>query len=191
MLMNAVYTMSYMDALTIKPTLLDNIVWDTDEHTQKLKDMLYSKFYNWEISGETLQEFQLFLEAKFNQYKDYYAELLSAYETQIDFLEGNKVTRSATITDDGENVSTPRAEITSENYDLPRTTASQERPSSKTISKGTNGTDKLEIDNERTIEDTTMGGNVIDLKRKYMDLLRSIYAEFADKFKPCFIDLFT
>lgn len=209
-MLNAVYTMCYKDVLELSPTLLSDIVWDTPEHTQKLKDMIYSKFFNYEIAGETIPEQKLFMTMKFNEYKDYYAEKLNAYEQQINWLDGVISSDSETITEDKsktftprseyESVDTPRVITTNEDYDLPRSTVSENRPSSKSVStptgtntkttKGISGDDKTDESNDITRSTDRKSGNPIEQKEKYLKLLRSVYSEFADKFKVCFITLF-
>ena len=183
MLLNAIYTMSLKDCLEIDPTCLDGIAWDDSDRTQALKDMVVAKFYNWEISGETIPEFKLFIKYKFEQYKDYYEEMLDAYETQINFLDGDK--RTTEYEDD--SVLTPRAQYESVNYDLPRSDTSINRPTSKSTNGGVSGTDTTHAEGART----TKGGNVIELKKNYLNMIRNLYEEFASKFKPCFIELWS
>ena len=191
-MLNAIYTMTLKDALATMPSLLDGITWDSEEHTTKLRDMIMAKFFNWEISGETLQEEALFLEMKFNEYKDYYLELLEAYETEIDnWLAGTVVSEEGEASSESSKDFTPRAEYTNEDYDLPRSTTSENRPSAKHTSKGTGGKDTTEDESSGSHSLTRTTGDPIEQKAKYMKLLRSVYSEFADKFKPCFIDLFS
>lgn len=208
---NALYTMCYKDVLDVCPTLTDGIVWDTEEHTQKLLEMIYSKFFNYEISGETIPEQKVFMTAKFNEYKDYYREMLIAYETQISWLDGVIVSETVGTTEGKVKTVTPRAEyekietpeivVTGETYDLPRTASTENRPSSKTVStpsgtitttnRGIDGEDTTQEDNDYNRELSRKEGNPIEQKREYLKLIRSVYSEFADKFKPCFITMFS
>ena len=210
-MLNAVYTMCYKDVLELSPHLLDGIVWDTEEHTAKLLDMIYSKYFNYEISGETIDEQRLFMLAKFNEYKDYYAEMLTVYEEQIAWLDGEIVTEEETVEEDKEKILTPRAEYvntetpgvinTTKTYDLPRSSASENRPSSVsettptgstvTSTKGYTGDDTTTEDNSSTRNVTRSAGNQVMQKEKMLKLIRSVYSEFADKFKPCFLTLFS
>ena len=231
-MLHADYTMCYMDALVLSPDLIAGIQWDTPEHTKKLTDMIYSKFFNYEISGETIQEQKIFMTAKFNEYKDYYAELLNTYETEINWLDGIVTTASYNESGsessstsevvDGSIVETPRATIesktergittTTDNYDLPRTASTENRPSSREIvtpgsgsdTVTTKGKDGQNTTTNDTTTTTTKSGtsanehtrnvkvaDAIERKKKYMELLRSVYSEFADKFKPCFLTMFS
>lgn len=209
-MLNANYTICYKDVLEIAPDILDNIVWDTTEHTTKLKDMIYSKFFNYEISGETIQEFKLFMEAKFNQYKDYYAELLRTYEVSFDWRDGDVEIEDLETVTDGTKDFTPRTKyretttpgvvVTNEDYDLPRSSSSENHPSGKTVSTPT-GTNIVETEGldgkDTTKDDITVTGdntrkrvNLVKQRKWYMESIRNVYEEFADKFEPCFCQLF-
>ena len=210
MSLKANYTMCYKDVLERCPHLLDNIVWDTPEHTQKLKEMLYAKYFNWEIAGETIQEFQLFMETKFNQYADYYAELLNAYDEAFDWKDGDVETDNYGVSKGNTRVFTPRTKYqeevtpevvtTTENYDLPRSSASENRPSSKAVSTPTGSTTTTTEGLEG--EDTTTDAgneshtgsrkrvNLVEQRRLYIENIRNVYAEFAEKFAVCFCNLF-
>lgn len=209
-MLNAVYTICYKDALELSPTLLDDIVWDTGEHTEKLKDMIYAKFFNYEISGETLPEQKLFMTAKFNEYKDYYAELLQAYEAEIEWLDGiitsesasnsNNVTKTFTPRVKYKTEETPEVVSTNDTFDLPRSASSENRPSERRVSTptGKNTTTTEGVSGTDTTTDigtgghtiTRKSGNPIEQKKEYLKLIRSVYSEFADKFKPCFLTMF-
>lgn len=259
-MLNAIYTMCYKDVLEVCPTLLDQIVWDTPEHTEKLKEMLYSKYFNYEISGETIGEEKLFLTEKFNEYKDYYAEMLGAYETSIEWLDGeitsyseessfsedgsettsddSSLTHGHTETDSGTDTNKVEREITetttiqrteevtTTRYDLPRSSSSENHatqivkehpdgePNTTTVAPS-DGTDTSSLEygkvkthggkdsTERDIEKTTgksgesskshtaKVADLINQKERYLKLIRNLYSEFADKFKPCFITMFS
>lgn len=153
-----------------------------EKRSETLLRMIHSKFAMWQVW--TLHP-ELFIDSMirvFDSYCDYYAEKILAYETQIRFLDGDSVTTShdVTVTD------TPRVETHTEMYDLPRSDTTLNRPSSKTISKPVSGTNVSENEGEVTRK----GGNVIELKKKYLDLLRSVYEEFAERFRVNFIEMF-
>lgn len=209
--LNAVYTMCFKDALEIAPDLMDDIVWDNGEHTMKLRDMIYSKFYNYEIAGETLPEQRLFMKTKFDAYKDYFLEYINAYETEITWLDGiissetgsNSGTKNKTFTPRASytTTTTPGVVTTTDEYDLPRSEATNNRPSSRVVStpSGSNtstttgiGGNDITLDTDSSSHSITKkSGNPIEQKASYMQLLRSVYSEFADKFKACFITLYT
>lgn len=148
---------------------------------RKLTNMILDKFYNWEV-WTTSNDFFTSMTKIFNAYGEYYGEMLIAYETEINFLDGNKVTSTVNDT----VTSTPRVLRENVTYDLPRSDSSVDRPTTKSTSEGKSGTDTT----ERYGGTTVKGGDVIDLKRRYLDLIRSIYEEFALKFRVNFIEQF-
>lgn len=153
-----------------------------EKRSETLLRMIHSKFAMWQVW--TLHA-ELFIDSMirvFDSYCDYYAEKILAYETQIKFLEGDRVVTTTDLT----HTETPRVEVETKVYDLPRSTSSEDRPSGKTVTKPLSGTNVL-VDGGTV---TREGGNVIELKKKYLDLLRSVYEEFAEKFRPNFIEMF-
>lgn len=153
-----------------------------EKRSETLIRMIHSKFSMWQVW--TLHS-ELFIDSMiriFDSYCDYYAEKILAYETQIRFLDGDRVVTTTDMT----HTETPRIEVETKVYDLPRSTSSEDRPSGKTVSKPLSGTNTLVDDGTVTRE----GGNVIELKKKYLDLLRSVYDEFAEKFRVNFIEMF-
>lgn len=256
------FTITLHDMLIEDPTFLDNLKMSTDERTTKLKNMFIAKWDIYEVSGETPKTAKLYIDNKFNMYKDYYEELISAYETKIEMLDGKLTsieiddTLSSTIdtnltntgnssennthNDNGNdnhfidkqdtynetNTNEQNKNLNVENYDLPRKTTSENSPSTRQVQDDTTGIN-ISIDRtknshtqdnhtytnsgtyENTIEDTrtevgkntkeetknktitTKGQeNVIELKKKYMELLRNVYLEFVNRFEPCFLSLY-
>lgn len=256
------FTMTLHDILKENPNFLDDLKMSTDERTLKLKNMFIAKWDIYEVSGETEGTAKLYIKNKFNMYKDYYEELITAYETKIEMLDGkltsieikdklsstenknDNINRNGSVdTTDAltkndtktiEYEDTSKETITNEeivdetttNYDLPRKITSENTPSSKSerdatidtngsddITKSGNeseklsGTDTRKIDTSTQDTETRKGDttkeetknktiitkgqeNVIDLKKKYMELLRNVYLDFVEKFEPCFLSLF-
>ena len=209
-MLNADFTMCYKDVLRIYPNVTENISFGTSEQTKKLLDMLYSKYAIYEISGETIQEFKLYLENKFNQYKDYYLEMISAYETQVEWLDGLITQDTYDLHDTSDEKYTPGVimrttdspgvTMTDEHYDLPRSSSSENRPSSRDVSTPSGSTTRtvepVGTNNNDTYKKVDKGGTVtrthadqVEQRDKYLKSIRNLYSEFADKFKPCFLDM--
>lgn len=176
------YTITLHDLLINEPTLLDDLTLSTSDRTKKFKDMFIAKWDIYEINAETVKMFKLIITNKFNTLKDYYEELISAYETKINMLDGKLTTITREDTED--NTQTYSGE--SSNYDLPRTNTAENKPSSKSNNSGNTNDNK---NFNQTI--TTKGEeNVISLKTQYMKMLRNIYYEFVNDFETCFLQLF-
>lgn len=156
--------------------------WADEGRFLRLCNMILDKYRLWEVFIDNKDIFKDEFKAIFNINSEYYEERITAYETEINFLDGNKVHTDY----DSTTTNTPRAQYKSEDYDLPRSETAINRPSSKRLSGGVDGVDTTGVDGSSD----THGGDVIDLKRRYLDLLRNVYEEFAIRFKPLFIELF-
>ena len=208
---NAIYTMSLEEALKTDPTILDGIELNTDAQTKQLRDEVLAQYFNWEIAGETLQEFKSFIKYKFKEYAEYYQKLIDVYDQEIDYAKGEYEYREDTISGNSDYSYTPGVKTTVTNtpatkteqtfIDLPRSTASEERATSKTVNEdsGTNTSvteyDGGSNDSERNYQSSIVSeknrGNAVDLRDNYRKKLHDIYHDFADRFKPCFIELWS
>ncbi len=151
--MYAKYTQTLHDCLIDNPNLLDNLVMPSEGFTERFIETFKSMYFNYEINGETVNDFKLLLENTFTQWKYYYNEMLMAYETKINMLDGTVIDEET------------------RNVDLPNRVTANEYDSDKQYR-------------------TTKGGDVIDLKRRYMNLIRDVYKEFCNKFDTCFIQIY-
>ena len=186
----AKYTMQLRDVLKLYPTILDNLHFDTEEDTNKFISMFKSKWAIYEIGGETIDEFQTFIENVFNEYKDYYEEMLRAYKTEINMLDGIKTNITFVDTKNEETELHTEGDSENKQYGLPNKTTSTDYMTSKDR-VNTSGNEQYSGTTTRNNTINRSGGvNVIELKREYMNLIRNLYSEFADKFQKCFITLY-
>lgn len=208
--MYAKYTSCLYNVLDDYPNLLENLTMSTEERTTRFKDTFVAMWFNYEIGLETIGLFKLTLEQRFNRYKNYYEELLDTYETNINFLDGIKSTRTISETnlkDDTDVASSTRALTRDETKTLgestttlPRVQTANSIPSSKvdgtteisdTTNDSVNYNNTKTINEERTLTETKTGDeNVIKLKVEYMNQIRNLYEEFSKEFKSCFIQIF-
>ena len=199
----AKYTMSYQQVVDLDNTIPSLLDFGDETKNANIQKMVMDMYWNWEIAGETIGEFKNMLSHSFGAIKDYYSELIDAYNTKINMLDGIKTTRKTVR--DGQNTDTTTLDTTTTNsggttnegYDLPRSNSAENRPSSKTVlndtrSNKTDGTNTLikEFGESKT---TTMEGgvNVIRLKDQYMKLIRNVYHECALKLQKCFLDIWS
>ena len=171
----AKYTIVFNNLLELDPNFIwEDLQLDTNEHTQKFKDMFIARWGLYEIGGETIPQFKEFIRHRFNEYVNYYIEKINAYDTEIDMLDGIVETYTEQNNDTASN--------NSQLIDLPNKQTSKEYITSKT---------KDETTNERFKNIRRRGGvNVINLKKDYLKLIQDIYKEFVDKFDTCFIQIF-
>ena len=186
------YTMQLCDALREDPTLLDGFTFNDSTLDDPFKAVFTAYFYSYEIAGETIDEFKDFITNKFKVNKGYYEELMEAYKTKINMLDGRleEISREfeQTQTNSGSDSNTQ----SDMHYDLPRTAQAGDKPSTKdAVNQSTTYGKKVNI-NTNVDKVTTKGGiNVIELKKGYMDMLRDIQQEFCRKeFMVCFITMF-
>lgn len=208
-MLNANFTMCFKDVYEQYPTVLDDIQMSTDSRTELLVEMLKSRFDIYEIAGETISEFKLFITNKFKSYVKYYEEMLDAYEEEFDWKLGNVDTLNLADTDGNTRTVTPasvryaytepRTDSTSEDYDLPRQATSENRPSSKTVSRDSevrvetgyvSGNDTIVDTGGKTHTGTRSNVNLVEQRTKFMSSVRNLYSEFADKFTPCFLQIY-
>ena len=177
---------------------------------------LYDKFFLREIYTSSTTEFLESLINKFDYWLPYYDEKLEAYLTQINWInnkienisiaraehevidEDNSVTYGKTIT-----TTDDEHQIVDTHYDLPRTTSSENRPSMQDVRDIDDHTSKDESSGEDTsaqdrVKDTTNNEsimhsgteNLIRAKKDYLDLIRNLFDEFAERFRPLFLEVF-
>ena len=120
----------------------------------------------YEISGETIGEFKMFLLDTFNLHKDYYEEMLDNYEKEFDYTTG--VTRTSTNNAQDIHVDLPNKKIDADDIYLYPNDGN----------KGTSTTT------------TTDNALMLRMKREYLRQIRNLYNEFAMKFTDCFIHIF-
>lgn len=213
-MLNAEFTMCFMDVIKLAPDTLENIQMSTPSRTSALVSMLHATYDNREISAETIPEFKLFIEMKFNQHKAYYEEVLDIYEASINWADGEKVVLND-VTGGSKTVEyTPRAKYTTTDtfvplesstnthYDLPRSDTSENRPSTKDVTErggsntntrvsvGTEGKDTTAEGTTGSLSRTSTRVNAVEQKKKALSLLRNVYLEFAEKFGACFLDIY-
>lgn len=209
-MMYAKYTMCLIDAIAEKPDLMDGISLSTTTRTNALKNMIMAMFWNYEISGETLQEEASYLKYTCDEWKHYYEELLDAYERGFDWAVGEVTYSAVSGTDTKEDVFTPRAQYSSttegeradhtELYDLPRSSPTIDRPTRKddgsvtntstTTNGGVDGSDTRSVEGSMSSTARVTKGDMIELRKRYIETIRDVTKEFAGKFKKCFLMLF-
>lgn len=95
------YTITLRDLLREEPTLLSDIfTFDGDDERADKFIKVFTGMYNiYEIGAETVEEFKVFLQSVYDENIDFYIELLNAYETRIEMLDGAKSMRETEVID--------------------------------------------------------------------------------------------
>ena len=186
----AKYTIQFRDVLELYPTLLDELQFTNEDDTIKFIKMLKNKWFIYEIGGETIEEFKTYLTTTFNEYIEYYEEMLNAYKTEINMLDGIKTSIAYDETKQQDTSLDNSGTSEDKTFGLPNKTTSTDYLTERgTINNTARETFSDTTTKNHSIQ-RTGGVNVIELKREYMNLIRNLYSEFADKFQKCFITLY-
>lgn len=175
-------SITLLDALKIEPTLLDDFDFGDNNRNAKFNKIFKAMYNTKSLAGETIELFKIYIDDTFNEFVDYYNELLDIYETQLNYSDGIKATRIHRDTGDSQDT----ANSSNENkvIDLPNSTTEGEYITEKTKNTSNSG---LHNEYSKTISESITGGvNVIDQREKMLKYIRSLYIEFAEKFKDCF-----
>lgn len=158
----------------------------------KLVSMLRAQYDYWEICDNDNLIFFNLLVNKIISYKDYYLELLTAYATQINFLDGRKTIISREGTGDGTNHGESTGSSTNQDYLLPNKNINEGlgNLSQQNVNNNSGESDGTSHSEYEDTETRTGDVDVVDAKKRYLDLIRNIYYEWAKKCEDCFIGLF-
>lgn len=206
----AKYTMTYQEVVSIDDTIPELLTFGDDIKDKAIREMVMDMYWNWEIAGETIGEFKGMLKHSFNSVRDYYNEMIDAYQTKINMLDGKKTTITVKVNDtttesghnEGSSSGTNDRDTSSSTskYDLPRSSTTENRPSGKTedTAKDERSSSSSASNDYNSSKAATKDKNieklgsesVIKLKQEYMSIIRNIYKECANSLGKCFLDLF-
>lgn len=187
-------TMTLKDAIDRDEHFLDFLSLGTSAQTTALKNMFIAVWDIYELGGETMYFTQRMMINKFNSIKEYYQNLINAYETQLDYQDGIKSIVQFDVGDRGSVQRSGSDTYQNENQkiDLPNRSTTGEYISNKDKDNGSTTYGKREeyIDVKDHKTTTTGNVNVIEQREKYLKYLRNIYYEMVYEFKPCFAMIF-
>ena len=177
-------------------TSFDNKYDNVDADT--LIAMLESVYNFYEIGDSDNETMLTFLNDTFNEYGEYYSEIITNYSKEYDYALNNKrvVTKNDKLNIAGNTNITNNENRESIDYELPNKVIAESNyrstPSGINDNNAVNEQDK-NYENETTRESTNtteFNNEFIDLKNKYMRQIRNVYHEFAMKFKECFYQVY-
>lgn len=187
-------TMTLRDALKRDEHFIDFLSLSTETQTTTLRNMFIAVWDIYELGGETMYFTQRMLKNKFDSIKDYYQNLINAYEQQLDYQDGIKSVVQFDTSDRASNQRSGSDSYQNENQkiDLPNRSTTGEYVSNKDKDNGSTTYGKREefIDVKDHTTTTTGNVNVIEQRTKYLEYLRNIYYEMVNEFKPCFAMIF-
>ena len=161
------YTMTFYEFCDMYDDwLTQTLVMSTPSRSSALISALKHRWNIYEISGETIDEFKLFLKDTFEYEKKYYEDLITEYDKEFDYRLGT----TKTVTSNGKSIGVelPNKIISPDDiFDYPSDAAKDENVVS---------TDDKSI--------------FLTMKQRYIRQLRNCYNEFAEKFSDCFIHIY-
>lgn len=163
-----------------------------------LEEQFYSLWNFYEINDNDKSIFIQTLQDTYNEHRDYYKELLTNYLKEYDYSTGN---RHTTTRNDSESTSKTRTSSGSnyngrKEYDLPNKTVNPSDESGYLTGKVINtetSEDTSEEEGNSEVNGTTTtvyGEQFLRLKREYLNQIRNIYREFAQRFSDSFLHIY-
>lgn len=169
--------------------------WESDsfngERVNKLLRMISSLYSTYDVVD--VDNMFAYFNHIFQEYRDYYIEILDNYEKQYDYALNNKhtVTKTDNLVMTGSSNINTSTDSKDTDIQLPNKvvpTTYEGTPSA--ITKGeNNGRQDKNYDNNTTKSSsyiTEYNNEFIDLKNKYLNHIRNVYREFAKHFIECF-----
>lgn len=209
-MVEAKYTMLYRNWLVANPELSPLTNYGelllsymseslfTSDMASDMVNMLASVYRYYECGTDDYDEMLQFMKDTFDEYKDYYYELITNYKKEYDYALNNKrvITKSDKLNMEGNTQVSNEQDGSNIRYDLPNKVVAESNwrstPSDITDSKDSSVNNK-DYTNETTRDSTTttdFNNEFIDLKNKYINQIRNLYREFAMKFKDCFYQVY-
>ena len=165
----AKYTMTFKEFLQDDINLAwfeSSIVMSDTDRTQRIQTAIKSMWDAYEISGETIGEFKMFLLDTFTLHKDYYEDMITNYDKEFDYTTG--IVRTSETDAKDIHVELPNKKIDENDiYKYPND-----------ANKG------------NTVITNRDNSLFLRMKREYLRQIRNLYNEFAMKFTDCFIHIF-
>ena len=164
----------------------------------KLEDHIYAKYRYYEICNENEDVFIQCMKDTYNEYVDYYTELLNIYLKTIDFdtiLNKSSTRTDSSATQEAGTVSGSN-DTTHKEYDLPNKVVDPTNENGYLTSKDTTGVStsgNTATSRNNSYSSTNLSKDnrdFIKLKVEYLNHIRDIYDDFADRFYDCFLHIY-
>lgn len=169
----------------------------TNDMASDLTSMLTAIYRYYECGTEDYDEMLQYLTDTFDEYKDYYYELITNYQKEYNYELNNKrvITKSDSLSMVGNTKVDNDTNNKQTEYELPNKVINESyRSTPSTIidtdSKNTNNKDYTNDTTRDSVTTTEFNNEFVDLKNKYINQIRNVYREFAMKFKECFYQVY-
>lgn len=168
------------------------------EGYENLKQEILEKYRYYEICDSDISVFVQCMNDVFHQYKHEYIQLARNYYKEYNYEVGNRkrTIRKDTSESNRDSSSANVNTVSDKRYDLPHKQVSDtEAKGYMTERSDTDNKDEnaSNVQSQASLDsnvETIYDNEFLDLKRKYLNQIRNINDEFADKFSDCFIHIF-
>lgn len=190
------YTTLLKDVGALNLQLIKTLLHDFD-NTDGLYDTFMSMYYFYEINDKDEDVFIKCVSDVYDEHKVYFKELLATYNKQYDISTGNKriTTRADTSDSNREDNTNLTTSAQTTHYDLPNKQVSSPDGYVDDINKDNGQTSSTSsIDSSNTYNSTvttSFDNQFLDLKKQYINQLRNVYHEFAERFSDCFLKIYS
>ena len=166
-----------------------------------LFDEILEKYRYYEICNYDDNDVSVFTQLMldiFHEWKHYFIQLALNYYKEYDYAVGNRkrVMRSDKTTGNRDSSSANVTSDSNKTYDLPHKEVNDTTSKGYMTDRNDNDSTSENASNvqtEGTFDsevETIYDNEFLDLKRKYINQIRNVNDEFADKFSECFIHIF-
>lgn len=191
------YTIEFKDA-TLSGQALSEVItaMTSPDFTATFGQYFSAKWNIYELYTTDTQEWYDRFRDKYTLLAKKYKEKVSAYQTEIDVLDGKKVTTTYDTQDTSHAHDVYEGESTMEdtNYGLPNKSVQSPKGYPTEIADNTTGSQSdITTDTNKSKEGTvTITGreNTADLRENYINKVRDIIAEFVNEFSNLFITIY-
>lgn len=165
----------------------------TENDISILIELLKSRWNDYEMVDITDNELFEYFHDIFSENYSIYAQLLQNYRKEYDYATGNKriVTRNDNINIQGQRDIASKDNNKHTDYELPnKVTDDNYESTPSAIGKDASESESSNTYNNETSHsssvETEYKNEFLDLKNKYLNQIRDVIREFANKFELCF-----
>lgn len=165
----------------------------TADDIDVLIELLKSRWNDYEMVDITDNELLEYFHDIFSENYNTYAQLLQNYRKEYDYATGNKriVTRNDNINIQGQRDIASKDNNKHTDYELPnKVTDDNYESTPSAIGKDASESESSNTYNNETSHsssvETEYKNEFLDLKNKYLNQIRDVLREFANKFELCF-----
>lgn len=190
------YTTLLKDVSADKLTQIKN-TFASFNNNDDLYDMFMNMYRYYEINDTSEDVFVQCVLDTFNEHKSYFKELYDNYTKEYDYATGNKRITSrndSSVSSKSEDI-TSTDDDTRKHYDLPNKQVNSPDGYIDDVTKNNgSSTSNAESSGSNTYDSvvtTEYKNEFLTLKRQYLNQIRNINHEYCERFRDCFLSIYS